>query len=160
MSLGQTINRVVQANLDRINSLDIGIITRVDLETWTASVRLKHRRQGREIELRGVPIAPQRYGAGALWIAPAVGDVVLVAYTRYDLREQLKNRNVVDVNEQIVCHPSHALVIAGLVPQTDPIPAVPDGGILLQHKSGAAIEIDAEGNMVIRAKHISHRGIE
>ncbi len=160
MSLGKTINRVVQANLDRINSLDVGIISRVNLDTWTASVRLKHRRQGREIELQGVPIAPQRYGAGSLWIAPAVGDVVLVAYTRYDLREQLKNRNVVDVNEQITCHPAHALVIAGLVPQTDPVPAVPDGGILLQHQSGAAIEIDADGNMTIRAKHVSFQEIE
>lgn len=160
MSIAQTITRVIRANLDRVNTLDLGIITRVDLENWTASVRLKHRRQGREIELLGVPIAPQRYGAGALWIAPAVGDVVLVAYTRYDLREQLKNRNIVDVNEQITCHPAHALVIAGPVPQTDPVPAVPEGGVLLQHKSGAAIEIDAEGNMTIRAKHISFQELK
>ncbi|MDD4255725.1 MAG: hypothetical protein PHP59_10185 [Methanofollis sp.] len=158
--IAQALTTLIDGKIARLNTLDPAIVTGVDLDAWTVNVRLKHRRRGREITLSAVPVAPQRFGAGALWIAPAVGDIVLVAYSHYDLKKQLKNLDIVDVNEEIAFHLAHALVIAGLVPRTADVPAVPAGGILLQHQSGAGIEIDAAGNMILKAAHISHRGIQ
>jgi hypothetical protein len=158
--IAAALNTLIDAKIARLNTLDPAVVTGVNLDAWTVNVRLKHRRRGREIALNAVPLAPQRYGAGTLWIAPAVGDVVLVAYSRYDLKQQLKNLDIVDVNEAIACHLAHAIVIAGLVPRTAAVPAVPAGGILLQHQSGAGLEIDADGNLTIRAAHISLRSID
>lgn len=158
--IAQALSALIDGKIARLNTLDPAVVTGVDRDAWTVNVRLKHRRHGQEITLNAVPVAPQRFGAGALWIAPAVGDIVLVAYSRYDLKKQLKNGDIVDVNEEIAFHPAHALVIAGLVPRTATVPAVPAGGILLQHQSGAGIEIDAAGNMILRAAHISLRSID
>ena len=95
----EKIKKLIDVKLDNINTVALGIITQVDLSKMRCNVKLKHKIQGNEIELFDVPIAFPKFNDCVIAIAPKEGDVVLVVFSKYELEEQLKNREPVDVNE-------------------------------------------------------------
>jgi len=154
--IAKKIAGMIEERIARVNTISPGKITEVHLDDWTVNVRLKHKVRGQEVEIFNVPVAPQSFGAGSLLIAPAVGDVVLVGFSKYELHEQLKNRDIVAVNELVKFNINHAIVLAGITTQTDSVPAVGSGEILLQHHSGAYLKIKDDGSMELKATRIDH----
>ena len=138
------ISQLIDIKLDNINTVALGIITSVDLTKLRCNVKLKHKIQGQEIELFDVPIAFPKFNDCSVIIAPKEGDVVLVVFSKYELEEQLKNREPVDVNELLKFNINNAIAIAGIYTLVDSVPAVNQDEILIQHKSGHEIKLNLD----------------
>ncbi|AIY89883.1 Gp138 family membrane-puncturing spike protein [Geoglobus acetivorans] len=116
--------RLIDAKLDNINTVALGIVTQVDNSRLRCNVKLKHKIQGNEIELFDVPIACLRSSVGTIYVPLREGDVVLVLFSKYELEEQLKNRDTVAVNELLRFNINDALVFGGLFTLADSIPSI------------------------------------
>jgi len=157
MNLGQAILAAATRAVDRVNTCRVGVLTQVDLPRLRCNVLLKGLLQGQQVELFEVPIAVQTYHGSALIVAPKVGDIVLVAFTKQDLEQQLLNRDVVPVNERHQFSLNNAVVIAGLYTLADTPPAVGEDEVLLHHVSGTEYRIRQTGDIEIT--HHSGAGI-
>lgn len=157
MNLGQAILNAATRAVDRVNTCRVGVLTQVDLPRLRCNVLLKGLLQGQQVELFEVPIAVQAYHGSALIVAPKVGDIVLVAFTKQDLEQQLLNRDVVPVNERHQFSINNAVVIAGLYTLADTPPAVGEDEVLLHHVSGTEYRIRQTGDIEIT--HHSGAGI-
>jgi hypothetical protein len=146
--------RLIDSKLEEINTVSFGIVTQVDLSKMRCNVKLKHRIHGNEIELFDVPLAVQKFSDSALIIAPKEGDIVLVLFSKYELEEQIKNREIVDVNELLKFNLNHACVIAGIFTAVDSLPSMNEDEILIWHKSGAYIKFKQDGSLEIKAKRV------
>lgn len=153
----EQIKKLVDIKLDNINTVALGVVTRVDLSKMRCNVKLKHKIQDNEIELFDVPIALNRFYGSAIIITPKEGDIVLVLFNKYELDEQLKNRDVVNVNELLKFNLNYAIVIAGVYTSIDAIPHVSNEEILIWHRSGAYIKFFSDGSIEIRAKSVNIR---
>jgi len=120
----EQIRKLVDIKLDNINTVCLGKITQVDLYKLRCNVKLKHKIQGNEIELFDVPIACLKASAGTIFIPPAEGDIVLVLFSKYELEEQLKNKDVVDVNELLKFNLNNAIVFGGVFTLADSVPSI------------------------------------
>jgi len=154
MSVASKITDLIESRIEKVNTLALGKITKVDLATWRVSVRLKNKIQDNELELVNVPIALQAFGAGALHIAPAVGDIVLVGFSKYELQKQLRNRDIVAVNELVQHNLNHAIVLSGVHTESDTVPAVATNEIVITHKSGTYFKFCANGDLETNAPHL------
>lgn len=152
--IGEKIIRLIEDRLGDINTVALGIITHVNLTEMRCNVKLKHKIQGQEIELFDVPVAPQSFAGSSIIIAPAEGDVVLIIFSKYELEEQLKNRDVVAVNELLRFNINNAIIVAGLYTSVDSIPQIGKDEIIIQHKSGAYIKFYQDGSLEIKAKRV------
>ena len=157
MNFAEPVRKLIDERLASVNSVAVGVITKVNLVAWRADVRLKSKIQDCEIELANVPIGLQSFAAGAVHIAPAVGDVVIVGFSKHELQKQLRNRDVVAVNELVLHNINHAIILTGVYVETDAIPAVAAGEILIRHKSGSSIKFSANGEIEIYATKIRMR---
>jgi len=146
----EQIKKLIDVKLDNINTVALGIITQVDLKKLRCNVKLKHKIQGNEIELFDVPFAFPKFNDCSVIIAPKEGDVVLVIFSKYELEEQLKNREPVDVNELLRFNINNAIIIAGVYTQVDSIPSLQQDEILILHKSGNYIKFQQDGKIVIK----------
>lgn len=153
----EQIRKLVDIKLDNLNTVALGIVTQVDLSKMRCNVKLKHKIQGNEIELFDVPIALQKFRGSVIIAAPHEGDVVLVLFSKYELEEQLKNREPVDVNELFKFNLNNAVVIAGIYTSLDAIPQVNDEEILIWHRTGAYIKFMSDGGIEIRGKYVNIR---
>jgi phage baseplate assembly protein gpV len=154
MSVASKITGLIESRIEKVNTFALGKITKVDLATWCVSIRLKNKIQDNEIELVNVPIALQAFGAGALHIAPAVGDIVLVGFSKYELQKQLRNRDIVAVNELVQHNLNHAIVLSGVHTESDTVPAVAANEIVITHKSGTYLKFCANGDLETNAPHL------
>ena len=146
----EKIKKLIDVKLDNINTVALGIITQVDNSKLRCNVKLKHKIQGQEIELFDVPIALQKFNDCVIAIAPKEGDIVLVAFSKYELEEQLKNRDPVDVNELLKFNINNAVVIAGIYTLVDSVPMINQDEILILHKSGNYIKFQQDGKIIIK----------
>ena len=154
MSISEKITGLIASRIEKVNTLALGRITKVNLATWRVSVRLKHKIQDNEIELVNVPIALQAFGTGALHIAPTVGDIVTVGFSKYEIQKQLRNRDIITVNELVQHNLNHAVILSGIHTESDTVPAVVAGEILISHKSGSSIRFKENGDVEITASNI------
>ena len=150
----EQIRKLIDIKLDHLNTVTLGIITQVDLQNMRCNVKLKHKIQGNEIELFNVPIAFQKFDDSAIIMAPREGDIVLVLFSKYELEEQLKDRNIVDVNEFHLFDINNAIVIGGLYTAVDQVPSINQDEILIQHKTGAYIKFKQDGSLEIKASRV------
>lgn len=146
----EQIKKLIDIKLDNINTVALGIITQVDLQRLRCNIKLKHKIQGQEIELFDVPIAFPKFNDCVIAIAPKEGDTVLVIFSKYELEEQLKNRDPVDINELLRFNINNAIVIAGIYTLVDSIPPINQDEILIQHKSGNYIKFKQDGKIIIK----------
>ncbi|ADB58529.1 hypothetical protein [Archaeoglobus profundus] len=146
----EQIKKLIDVKLDNINTVALGIITQVDLKKLRCNVKLKHKIQGNEIELFDVPIACLKSSAGTIVISPAEGDIVLVLFSKYELVEQLKNKEAVDVNELLKFNLNNAIVFGGLFTLVDSIPTIGKDELLIEHKSGNYIKFQQDGKITIK----------
>jgi len=142
--IAEKIRKMIEDLLEDVETVALGIITYVDLTKLRCNVKLKHKIRGQEIELFDVPIAFPKFNDCSVIIAPKEGDVVLVVFSKYELEEQLKNREPVDVNELLKFNINNAIVIAGIYTLVDSVPAVNQDEILIQHKSGHEIKLNSD----------------
>lgn len=120
----EQIRKLIDIKLDNLSTVDIGVITQVDLTKLRCNVKLKHKVQGNEIELFDVPIACLKSSIGMIFVPPSEGDIVLVLFSKYELEEQLKNKDVVDVNEFLKFNLNNAIVFGGVFTLADSIPSI------------------------------------
>jgi hypothetical protein len=146
---------LIEDRIQKVNTLAMAVITKVDLARWQADIRLKHKIQDVTLDLTAVPIALQSYGTGAIHIAPAIGDVVLVGFSKHEIRKQLRNRDVVAVNELVLHNLNHAVIISGIHAESDTVPAVAAGEILISHKTGAYLKFKNDGSMEFKIKEVN-----
>ena len=161
--------KLVESKIDEVNTAALGKITKVDLSKLRCNVKLKHRIQGNEIELFDVPVAVPKFHDSSIIVAPKEGDIVLVVFSKYELEEQLKNKDIVDVNELLKFNINNAVILFGIYTMVDEIPSEldeevilirhksgnyilldKDENILTKHKSGSFIKIDSSGNMTVQ----------
>ena len=151
MSISQKITDLIESRIEKVNTLALGKITKVDLTRWRANVRIKNKIQDNEIELVNVPIALQAFGTGAIHIAPAVGDIVVVGFSKHEIQKQLGNRDIIPVNELVLHNLNHAVILSGIHTESDTVPAVAAGEILISHKSGSYILFKNNGAIEINS---------
>jgi hypothetical protein len=120
----EQIRKLIDIKLDNLNTVALGKITQVDLSKMRCNVKLKHKIQGNEIELFDVPIACLKSSIGMIFVPPKEGDVVIIIFSKYELEEQLKNREVVDVNELLKFNLNNAIVFGGIFTLADLIPSI------------------------------------
>ncbi len=120
----EQIRKLVDIKLDNLNTVCLGKITQVDLTRLRCNVKLKHKIQGNEIELFDVPIACLKSSVGVIFVPPEEGDIVLILFSKYELEEQLKNKEVVDVNELLKFNLNNAIVFSGVFTLADSIPSI------------------------------------
>ncbi|WP_290597031.1 MULTISPECIES: hypothetical protein [unclassified Archaeoglobus] len=140
----------IERKLARMNTAALGVVTQVDLQKFRCNVKLKNKVHGKEVELFEVPIAVQKFGSGSVIVAPSEGDVVVIIFSKHELEEQLKNNEIVQVNEILRFGINNAIVIAGIHTLVDPIPQINQDEILIQHKSGNYIKFQQDGRVVIK----------
>jgi|Deesub1362B_J571_1020462.scaffolds.fasta_scaffold00598_17 hypothetical protein len=140
----------IDRKLARMNTVALGIITQVDLQKFRCNVKLKNKVHGKEVELFDVPIAIQKFSSGSVIITPSEGDVVVIIFSKHELEEQLKNKQVVQVNEILRFSINNAIVIAGIHTLVEPIPGIAQDEILIQHKSGNYIKFQQDGRIMIK----------
>jgi hypothetical protein len=146
----ELIKTLIDSRIEKVNTLAIGKITSIDLNTWRANVLLKSKIQDATIELRNVPIAVQGFGAGSIHIAPAVNDVVVVGFSKYEMQTQLGDKDLCDVNERILHNLNHAIILSGVHTEVDSIPEVAADEILIKHKSGSYLKFLADGSIELK----------
>ena len=148
--IAEKIHKLIDEILEDVETVALGIITQVNLSKLRCNVKLKHKIRGQEIELFDVPIAFPKFNDCSVIIAPKEGDVVLVVFSKYELEEQLKNREPVDVNELLKFNINNAIVIAGIYTLVDSIPSISQDEILILHKSGNYIKFQQDGKIIIK----------
>jgi len=152
------IGQLIDKKLEGINTVALGIITQVDLPKMRCNVKLKHKIQGNEIELFDVPVAVPKFHDSCIILAPKEGDIVLVLFSKYELEEQLKNKQAVAVNELLKFNINNAIVVAGMFTLVDTVPAeLDEESVLIKHKQGSYVKIDSQGN--IEVKHMGGNNI-
>ncbi len=152
MNYSQGMVELIERRLSKINTLAIGTLTKVDLSKWRADVRLKTMIQGQRVEIANVPIALQMFAAGSLQIAPAAGDVVIIGTSKHEVQKQLRNREIIEANEQVLYNINHAVILSGVYVESDAVPTVAANEILLSHKSGSFIKFHSSGKIEIHSE--------
>jgi formylmethanofuran dehydrogenase subunit C len=152
MNIVEKIEKLVDEKLSEINTFDIGKITDANNSKLLYNVKLKHKIEGNEIELFRVPLAPARYSAGSILCSLNIGDIVGVAFSKYELKQQLKNKDILDVNEVLKFDLNNAIIVSGIFTDVDSVPVeFEDGTILIKHKSGNYIKFEpVNGNIEIK----------
>ena len=149
----EQIRKLIDIKLDNLNTVTLGKITEVDLTKLRCNVKLKNKIQGQEIELFDVPVAVPKFHDSVIILAPKEGDIVLIIFSKYELEEQLKNKDIVDVNELLKFNLNNAIVLAGIFTMVDEIPSELDKEMLLiKHKTGNYIKLDKDENMLLQHK--------
>lgn len=138
---------MVDRKLAGINTVDVAILTEFDPATYRANVQLKRKVNGTTVEIFNVPVMFPYYNGCAFVIHPAPGDVVLVVYSKFEVEEQLINRDVVEVNGVLRFDLNNAVVIGGLVTTQDLPVAIGVDEAGMFHKSGSYLKFKANGDI-------------
>ncbi len=109
---------------DELETVALGVVTWVDHSKFRCNVKLKNRIQGYEVELFNVPIACLKSSVGLVYVPLKENDVVIVLFSKYELEEQLKNRDVVDVNELVKFDINNAIALSGIFTTVEEIPDI------------------------------------
>lgn len=155
MNYAEPIKTLIEQRIQKVNTLSVGVLKKVDLARWRADVQLKYTIQGVPLNLTDVPIALQSFKTGALHIAPTAGDVVLVGFSKYEIQKQLRNRDIVPVNELVLHNLAHAVILGGIHTESDTVPTLQAGEILISHKSGTYLKFCENGDLETNAPHLN-----
>ncbi len=139
--IAEKIRKLIDDILEDVETVALGIITQVDLQKLRCNVKLKHKIRGQEIELFDVPIACLKSADKLIYVPVKEGDVVIVLFSKYELEEQLKNKQPVDINELLKFNINNAIVFGGIFTLAD---AIPD---LDPNKINIIGDIVVKGNM-------------
>jgi len=151
MNIVNKIKKLITEKLDEVNTFDLGKVTAIDNLKLRYNVKLKHKIAGKEIELFNVPLAPFYFNAGMVLISLDIDDVVGIAFSKHELKQQLKNNDITDVNEILKFDINNAIIVSGTFTDVDEIPdEFEDGSILIKHKSGNYIKFDPTGDIEIK----------
>lgn len=157
MSIVDKIKKLINEKLNEVNTFDLGKVTAIDNLKLQYNVKLKHKIGDNEIELFNVPLAPFMFNAGMILIALDIDDIVGIAFSKYEIKQQLKNKDIVDINEILKFDINNAIIVSGTFTDVDEIPSeFEDGAILIKHNSGNYIKfkpttgnVEIKGNMEV-----------
>jgi len=150
MNIVDKIKKLVSEKLGELNTFDLGTVTAIDNAKLRYNVKLKHKIEGKEIELFNVPLAPFWFNAGMILISLDIDDIVGIAFSKHELKQQLKNKNIVDVNEVLKFDINNAIIVSGAFTDVDEIPdEFEDNTILVKHKSGSIVKFALDGKINI-----------
>ncbi|MEZ4958225.1 MAG: phage baseplate assembly protein V [Saprospiraceae bacterium] len=132
--------KVAEQEVGRIYTTELGVVTAVfphasdgDKDNYQCSLKLKNKKQpdGKDFELRKVPVATQHIGLANI---PNVGDLVLVTFVGGDINAPI--------------------IIGRLYNDEDKPPANKEKEFLLQHglKNGGSLKMDKDGVVTIASQ--------
>jgi uncharacterized protein involved in type VI secretion and phage assembly len=172
MSLVETIQKVVKAEMRKVRTLELGVVQSIfphsdssDKNNYECNITLPDE----DLEIRKAAIATQ--GIGLVNI-PQVGDLVLVAFESGDINHPIvlgrlynaKDRPPVSNNEEVIFSPPYSkntdrkrlrieLPEKGMVlTLTDELLTVEAGKTVLKMKSDGEVSVESESNVTIQAK--------
>lgn len=150
-SVGDIINGLIESQINAINTLDIGTITKIYDGKGKVDVELKIKVGSQNVVLQECPLAFQKFGSGTIWIAPKLGQTVLVAFTKTERDRQLK-AGTQRMDEVATFTLSNAIVIGGLFLITDILPDDFDPDeICIRHQTGSYIKFKENGAIEIKS---------
>ena len=153
MTIAQKTLDLIQSEIGKLSTAAVGVVDTFYTETLTADIKLKNKIGKVEVLLPGVPIAYPSSSAGAMLWTLAEGDLVLLVFTKWDVKELLKDVDACDVNETLKFSVNNAVAIPGLFARAnDPPYQLRENEIVIRHSSGAGIKFSGDGVVKIVAK--------
>lgn len=156
-TVADIIKHLVVQQVDRVKTLDIGIISRVNAYN-NVDVKLKHLVEGNVVEYADVSVLPASIGSAKIYSYPNVGETVLIGYLKYEPAPQLEHEGeIATINEQVrYVKP----IVIGALTAADAEPDNPpeEHETFITHQSGSSIKMLADGTIAISATHATLNG--
>jgi len=142
-----------------LQTAEVVIVEAVDYTTWTCSVRPKARVDVHGVVqempvIMGVPIIVQKAGGSSILMPIKVHDVGTAVFSKHALDNILIDKSTVAISIPRSFDINDAIYIGGNFVESDTIPPVSEGELLIYHHTGAHIKFDNNGNVEIRANRI------
>lgn len=157
MTIAEQVGNLIDKRIRRINTLDFALVVATHPEALRVDVVLKHKTSEQvDVVLKNVPVMASWFGQSGLFIAPDVGDTVLVGYSKYERERQVTGTNQVQVDPLTLHNLNNAVVLAGApIPGVGLLPTdLAPGEIALLHRSGSYLKFEENGDLEIKASHI------
>ena len=152
--IGELVKALSRAEVDKLWTITAAVVDSVNYSANTADVRILNlfSDDGEPVRLKGLPVVYLSSSAGTFMSALSKGDQVLVLFGRYSLSQQILTESL---NEGARFSMNNGVVLAGFFSKNVPPYTLSEGDLLIRHKSGAGIRIDANGDMKIVAKSVN-----
>ncbi len=152
--IGELIKSLSRAEIDKLWTITAAVVDSVNYSENTADVRVINllSDDGEPVRLKSLPVVYLSSSAGTFMAALSKGDQVLVLFGRYSLSQQIMKGTL---NESNCFSMNNGVVLAGFFSKNVPPYTLNEGDLLIRHKSGAGLRIDANGDMKIVAKSVN-----
>ena len=154
MDIVGLIKKHISKRLNSLETVQVVTVESVDYTSMRCSVRPKTKAtisgtaKDRPIILN-VPIAFQKSGDSVILLPPTVGDVGVVIFSKFALDHLLINPDTVEITIPRTFSINDAMYVGGLYLDTDTLPTIAEGEMLLHHHSGTEIRFTNDGKIYI-----------
>ncbi|WP_421908277.1 Gp138 family membrane-puncturing spike protein [Methanolacinia petrolearia] len=153
--IGMLAKNLIEKEVGRLWTATVAKVVSVDYEKNLCSVTIKNTVGGNEVTLRDLPVMYPSTSAGTLMLAISEGDLVLVIFGKWNIREQIAGDGIDTVNEETIFSINNGIVIPGIFSQSEGVPYIlQEKDIVLRHSSGAGIKLSGDGEIKIVAKKL------
>jgi len=150
MTIAKKTLDLIQSEIGKLSTAAVGIVDTFYPDSLTADIRLKNKS---EVLLPKVPVAYPSSSAGSMLWSLAEGDLVLLIFTKWDVKKLLKDKEACEVNENLRFSVNNAVAIPGLFSQASDIPyQLQEGEIVIKTSSGSGMKFHGDGEIKIVAK--------
>lgn len=150
--IGALIRDLIDKRIKKLWTATVAQVVSVDYANNLCTVTLKSTVGGNEVILEDLPIMYPSTTAGTLMMALSEGDLVMVLFGKYNIREQLASGDVTAVNEKATFSVNNGIVIPGVF--SSPPYVLQEDEIVIRHSSGAGIKFSGDGAVKIVAKEL------
>jgi hypothetical protein len=153
--IGTLTKNLIEKEIGKLWTATVAKAVSVDYGKNFCSVTIKNTVGGNEVTLRDLPVMYPSTSAGTLMTAISEGDLVLVIFGKWNIREQIAEDDIGAVNEETVFSVNNGIVIPGIFSQSGGPPYIlQENEIVLRHSSGAGIKLSGDGEIKIVAKKL------
>ncbi len=147
--IGPLTKSLIEKEIGKLWTATVAKVVSVDYEKNLCSVILSNTVAGNEVTLKDLPIMYPSSTAGNMMMALSKGDLVLVIFGKWNIREQLAGNTV---NEQTTFSVNNGIVVPGVF--SSPPYILQENEIVIRHSSGAGIKFSGDGEVRIVAKKV------
>ena len=153
--IGTLTKNLIEKEVGRLWTATVAKVVSVDYGKNLCSVTIKNTVGGNEVTLRDLPVMYSSTSAGTLMLAISEGDLVMVIFGKWNIREQIAGDGIDTVNEETIFSINNGIVIPGIFSRSEGVPYVlQENEIVLRHSSGAGIKMSGDGEIKIVAKKL------
>lgn len=153
--IGTLTKNLIEKEIGKLWTATVAKVISVDYEKNLCSVIIKNTVAGNVVTLKDLPVMYPSTSAGTLMLAISKGDLVLVIFGKWNIREQLAGDDIGTVNEKTSFSINNGIVIPGIFSSSENLPYVlQENEIVIRHSSGAGIKFSGDGEIRIVAKKV------